>query len=321
MAGLDRVLDATVVLGYTNVGFKVRCRAWQPLSSSMEGRVVVITGATGGLGESAAHRLAGLGARVVLVGRDAGKAERVRMEIVAATANQDVAVEVADLSLLRQVRALGERLLEREARIHVLINNVGVLYTSRQVTAEGIEASLATNLLGHFVLTRMLIPRLEESAPARIIEVSSGGMYAQRIRVHDLQYEHGSYRGSVAYARTKRGQVILAELWDRQLDGTGVVVHSMHPGWVDTPGLRHSLRRFRMITRPLLRSPEQGSDTIVWLAASPEATRAGGLFWMYRRPRPTHRLPGTRETPGERQKLWAELERMSDVGAGKRGVT
>jgi NAD(P)-dependent dehydrogenase (short-subunit alcohol dehydrogenase family) len=315
MRALDRILDATVVPGYTNVGFAIRCRWWQPLPS-MEGRVVVITGATGGLGAAAAHRLAGLGARVVLVGRDAAKVEQVRAEIIAGAGNADVAVEVADLSLMREVRALGERLLEREARIHALINNVGVLYTSRQVTAEGIEASLATNLLGHFVLTSLLIPRLRESTPARIIEVSSGGMYTQRVRADDLQSEHGAYRGSAAYARTKRGQVILSELWDRQLAGTGVVAHSMHPGWVDTPGIRHSLPRFRAIMRPLLRSPEQGSDTIVWLAASPEAARAGGGFWMDRRQRTTHRLPGTRETPEERRKLWAELERLAEMVIG-----
>ena len=166
-------------------------------------------------------------------------------------------------------------------------------------------------MVGPFLLTNLLIPLLEESAPARIINVSSGGMYTQRIRVDDLQSERGQFDGPTVYARTKRAQVILTELWAQRLAGTGVVVHAMHPGWSDTPGVRFSLPRFYKATRPLLRTPAQGADTIVWLGAAAEPGRSSGRFWHDRRRRPTHLLPWTRETPQERERLWAECVRLS----------
>ena len=116
-------------------------------------------------------------------------------------------------------------------------------------------------------------------------------MYTQKLRVDDLQSERGEFDGPKVYARTKRAEVILTELWAEQLAGTGVVVHAMHPGWADTPGVRSSLPRFYKVTRPLLRTPAQGADTIVWLGAAAEPGRSSGRFWHDRRPRPTHRLP------------------------------
>jgi NAD(P)-dependent dehydrogenase (short-subunit alcohol dehydrogenase family) len=135
-------------------------------------------------------------------------------------------------------------------------------------------------------------------------------MYTQRVRPDDLQMEKTRYDGAVAYARTKRAQVILTELWAERLRDRGIVVHSMHPGWAATPGVSESLPRFYKVTRPLLRTAEEGADTIVWLCASEEAGRTTGLFWHDRRPRPTHRLEATRETPKEREALWSALEGM-----------
>jgi dehydrogenase/reductase SDR family member 12 len=156
-----------------------------------------------------------------------------------------------------------------------------------------------------------LIPLLEQSAPARIINVSSGGMYTQRIHVEDLQSDHQKYDGPVAYARTKRAEVILTELWAKRLEGTGVVVHAMHPGWVDTPGVRSSLPQFYKATSRLLRTPKEGADTIVWLGAAPEPARSSGGFWHDRQQRPIHRVPWTKETPEDRERLWAECGRLS----------
>jgi dehydrogenase/reductase SDR family member 12 len=130
-------------------------------------------------------------------------------------------------------------------------------------------------------------------------------MYTQRIGGDDLQSARGEFDGATAYARAKRAQVILTELWARRLEGRGVVVHAMHPGWADTPGVETSLPRFYRLTRPLLRTPEQGADTIVWLGAADEPGRSTGRFWHDRRPRPTHLLPWTRETRQEREQLWA----------------
>jgi NAD(P)-dependent dehydrogenase (short-subunit alcohol dehydrogenase family) len=252
-----------------------------------------------------------MGAGVRLVGRSQTKLDTARREIAGATGNDDLETYVADLSSLEQVRDLADALLTDERRIDVLINNAGALITERRETAEGNELTLATNLLSHFLLTNLLIPRLAASAPARIINVSSGGMYTQRIRVRDLQSARGEYRGSIAYARAKRGQVILTELWAERLADRGIAVHAMHPGWADTPGVEESLPLFRKITKPFLRTPEQGADTIVWLAASDEAATQSGKFWHDRRPRPTHRLKGTVEASEDRQGLWDALNGLA----------
>ncbi len=314
-ACLDDLLDRTVVGSFTNIGYALRSKAWDHQLPSLRGRVVIVTGATSGLGRVAAERLAALGAAVRLVARSASKVETARSEIVAATGNEDVATYLADLSETRQVRDLAIALLAGEPEIHVLVNNAGALFPERAETSEGIEMTLATDLLGPFLLTNMLLPRLEASAPARVVNVASGGMYTQRIRVDDLQSEQGDYKGAAAYARAKRGLVILTELWAKRLAGSGVVAHAMHPGWVDTPGVARSLPTFRRLTKPLLRTPEQGADTIVWLAASEEAAESSGRFWLDRRPRPTHRLRRTVETPEERRRLWQALEELAGSGS------
>jgi NAD(P)-dependent dehydrogenase (short-subunit alcohol dehydrogenase family) len=298
----DAVLDKTLI-GYTRLGHAARRRRWADLPS-MQGRTVVVTGSTGGIGRAAAERLARLGARVVVVGRSP---EKVRETVTAIRSERgDAAAETADLSLMGDVHQLAGRLLAGFERIDVLVNNVGVLLPARTTTSDGLETTFATNLLGQFVLTGLLVPRLAESAPSRIINVSSGGMYTARIS-SDLESRWGDYDGRTAYARTKRGQVILSEIWAERLAGQGVTVHAMHPGWADTPGVRAGIPLFHTLTRPALRSVDQGADTIVWLAASPEAGETTGLFWHDRRSRPTHRLERTRETAEERDALWRRL--------------
>ena len=181
------------------------------------------------------------------------------------------------------------------------------------MSADGTELTLATNVIGPFLLTHLLIPLLERSAPSRIVNVSSGGMYTQKLRVDDLQSEHEEFDGPTVYARTKRAEVVLTEMWAQRLAGTGVTAHAMHPGWADTAGVRSSLPRFYRVTRPLLRSPDQGADTIVWLGAAAEPAETCGGFWHDRRRRPTHLLPGTRETEVERRRLWAECVALSSI--------
>jgi dehydrogenase/reductase SDR family member 12 len=309
---LDTILDRTVVGGYTNVGYRIRSRGWSAADlRPMLGEVVLVTGASSGLGFAAAEGFARRGATVWLVVRSAERGEQARVRIVERSGNGDVHVGICDLSELESVRQFAGRFGDQAARLDVLVNNAGVMTEARAVSADGIELTLATNVVGPFLLTNLLIPLLEESAPARIINVSSGGMYTQKLRVDDLQSEHGEFDGPKVYARTKRAQVIVTELWAEQLAGTGVVVHAMHPGWVDTPGVRSSLPRFYTVTRPLLRTPAQGADTIVWLGAAAEPGRSSGRFWHDRRPRPTHLLPSTRETPQERERLLAECVRLS----------
>ena len=302
---------AAKTIGFTKLGFRARARHFSPIDADLKGRTLIVTGATSGIGRSAVGQLAELGASIVIVGRNPDKTARVRDEVITNGAVGEISFEIADLAMMKSVRALGARLLQRNEQIHVLINNAGTLFPDRGITDEGVEQTLATNLLSHFLLTNLLLERMKESAPARIINVSSGGMYTQRIRPGDLQYDKAAYDGSAAYARTKRGQVILTELWAERLAADGIVVHAMHPGWADTPGLKSSLPGFRRLTKPVLRTPAEGADTIVWLAAASEAVESTGRFWLDRQSVPTHFFDSTKETGRDRDLLWLRLGELA----------
>ena len=209
------------------------------------------------------------------------------------------------------MRRFAESFLARHHRLDVLVNNAGVLARSRQHTPDGVELTFATNVLGPFLLTGLLLPALCEAPSARVITVSSGGMYTARLEADDLQLEQRPFDGAGVYAHTKRAQVVLSRLWSEHHAGDGIAFHAMHPGWVETAGLQRSLPRFERVMRPLLRDARQGADTIVWLASAPSLTPVSGGFWHDRAPRPEHRLPKTREDAHGRLRLWAECERLS----------
>jgi dehydrogenase/reductase SDR family member 12 len=287
--------------GFTNLGFRYHHRTFSQVDADLNGKTVVITGASGGLGLETAQRLSTLGASVVVVARNQKKLDDAVHKI-----GRDASGIRADLSLLTEVKALGQQLASGGS-INVLINNVGVLFPERGETAEGLEKTLATNLAGHFALTNLLLPRMVQSAPARVINISSGGMYLAKINPSNLQSDRGDYSGAEAYARTKRGQVILTEIWAERLVGTGVTVNSMHPGWVKTEGVRQSLPGFNKVMGPLLRNVEQGADTIVWLAAAEDVANTTGKFWFDRETTDTHVKKSTRETATQRNRLWEQL--------------
>ncbi len=193
--------------------------------------------------------------------------------------------------------------------IDILINNAGALFNERKETSEGFEQTFATDLLGVFYLTELLKKVIARSS-GRIINVSSGGMYTQKIAVEDLENRQPPYNGAKAYARAKRGVVILTRIWAQELEKDGITVHAMHPGWVDTPGIQRSLPGFHSLVGNQLRTPEQGADTIVWLALSETAARSTGRFWLDRRPHETVVFPGTGESEQERLALWRKLHGM-----------
>jgi dehydrogenase/reductase SDR family protein 12 len=313
---LDTAMDRTVIAGYTNVGYAVRSRGWDDdVLRSMSEKTVVVTGATSGLGLAAAEGFARLGADVMLVARDAERGERARAQVAEHSDGGAAQLELCDLASLASVRDLGRRLNARGGGLDVLVHNAGVLAEERTITADGIELTFAVNVVAPFLLTRLLTERLAAGAPSRIITVSSGGMYTQRLHTDDLQNAHGTFNGTTAYARTKRAQMMLTEVWARRLAERGIIAQAMHPGWADTPGISASLPRFYRVTRPLLRSAEQGADTIVWLGAADEAVASSGKFWHDRRRRPTSLVPWTRETAADRCALWHECERLTaDAG-------
>jgi NAD(P)-dependent dehydrogenase (short-subunit alcohol dehydrogenase family) len=309
----DDLLDKTVLLSYTRLGYSLRQGNWKTadLGVDISGRVCLVTGANSGLGRVTAEALARVGATVYMLVRSEGKGCWIREGIVQRTGNQQVHLEVADLSDLNSVRAFVERFLARESRLDVLINNAGALLGERRTSADGFELSFATNVLGPFLLTNSLVPALKASAPSRVINVSSGGMYTQKLDVDDLQFERKPYNGVTAYAQAKRAQVILTELWAEKLAGSGVTVNAMHPGWADTPGVQRSLPTFRRWTKKGLRTPAQGADTIVWLAVAESVAGMSGSFWFDRKARNTHLLPGTRGSTQDRERLWEECARLT----------
>lgn len=302
---LDRALDRAVVPGYSRIGYLVRRRAWpadDPAPGSMAGRRVLVTGASSGLGTATARELARLGATVHLVVRDEARGQETLAAITEEVPGAELRVERCDVSDLADVRRCAADLLARLDRVDVLVHNAGVLPAERIETAEGHELTVATHVLGPVLLTELLMPLLS-GHEARVVLVSSGGMYTQRLPTDDPEYRHGDYRGATAYARSKRMQVTLAPTLQERWAEDGVLVHAMHPGWADTPGVATSLPGFRTVMRPLLRDAEAGADTVVWLAATSQRL-PGGLFWHDRAPRPTHYLRGTREAPEDRARLW-----------------
>jgi NAD(P)-dependent dehydrogenase (short-subunit alcohol dehydrogenase family) len=311
LAALDTLLDRSVVGGYTNVGYRLRSLGWRDGElPRMDGKVVLVTGATSGLGLAAARGFAKLGATVWLVARDRHRGERARAAVAALGGEARLAL--CDLAHLHSVRELAACFGAEASHLDVLVNNAGVMTAERTTSADGIELTFAVNVLAPFLLTELLADAMERSAPARIVNVSSGGMYAQRLRAGDLQSARGEFDGAAVYARSKRAEVILTAMWAPRLRDRGITVHAMHPGWVDTPGVRSSLPRFYKLTRPLLRTPDQGADTIVWLGAAAEPGASSGEFWHDRRRRPPYLLPGTRETAQDRKQLWHECQRLSD---------
>lgn len=316
---VDDLLEWSIVGSFTSLGFGLRSRCWQPIrDDALRDRVVVLTGATSGIGLEIAIEMTRLGARLRFIARNPDRADNLRRRLVELSPHGDIRCYLADLSLMSQVAAVSDQLLDSEPQIDVLVNNVGVLPAERIETPEGLELAYATDLVGPFLLTNRLRERLVSSAPAQIINIVSGGMYTQSLELDDPNYEQGDYRGSVAYARAKRGLMMLTKMWADQLAGTGVTVNAVHPGWVDTPGVRDSLPTFYRLTKPLLRTPQQGADTVLWLATSGEGGEQSGRLWHDRAVRPEYRLNRTIETAEERNRLWAQLtETVAHLTAGR----
>lgn len=306
-ARADRFLPSALSL-FTRRGYRRGRKQWNPVSAYMGDRHVVITGATAGLGKATAEALARKQAHLTLVVRDQARGKLLVDELKNSTGNQNIALEVADLSLMADVDALVKRLLAAKKPIDVLVNNAGALFNPRQVTAEGLEQSFALLLLSPYRLTEGLYPLLAKAGGARVINVVSGGMYSQKLRVDDLQNVHGKYSGSVAYARAKRALMIKTEQWAEEWAADNIVVNAMHPGWADTPGVQSALPEFRALSRPFLRSAEEGADTIVWLACATEAGAVSGSLFLDREPRTTHLVSSTRESAAEREQLRALLD-------------
>jgi NAD(P)-dependent dehydrogenase (short-subunit alcohol dehydrogenase family) len=318
---VDELLEATVVGSFSSVGPAVRSRlaGWRP-PPSLDGRVVLITGATSGLGLATAIGVARLGATVRFVARSRERAQQAVATIGAAAPGADVAFQIADLGELDQVREVAADFTAVHDRLDVLVHNAGALSKEYTVTGAGTELTVASQLVAPFLLSGLLLPELGAAVPSRVIQVSSGGMYTQRFDLDRLEMGPTDYDGTVAYARVKRAQLVLMHEWVRRFGGSGIVFHAMHPGWADTPGIRSGLPGFARVMGPLLRSADEGADTAVWLASAPEAVATTGGFWLDRRLRWENKVPWTRLDEAQFVKAGSDLWAWCAERSGWDGV-
>ncbi len=312
----DALLEGTVVGSFSRLGLSVRSRLLPEFTHdarpSFSGRVALVTGATSGLGLAAATELARRRGTIHLLGRDSAHAAAARRAIIRESGNSEVSYGIADLCDRDSILRFAREFQAEHGRLDVLIHNAGAVYPSYQVDDAGVELTYAGHVVGPFMLTWLLMPQLLAAAPARVIVVSSGGMYAQPLSRSIAPAGREGYRGLTAYARAKRAQVALSAEWARRIPARDVAFHAMHPGWASTPGLATSLPRFQRLAGPLLRTPEQGADTIVWLATAGPARLGSGRFWHDRRPRAEYLLPpDPASTAALASRLWDSVAALA----------
>lgn len=306
----DAALDRTVVLGYTRVGSGLRARWWpeDPAPGALEGHRVLVTGGTSGIGTSAAEGYLRLGATVHLLGRNPDKVAATVADLRTAVPSGEVVGETCDVGDLDDVRRWAADLLTRVDRLDAVLHNAGTMTGDRRETSpQGHELTLAVHVLGPHLMTSLLGGVLRASGAPCVVWMSSGGMYGARLHADDaddIEYRSGEYDGVRAYARTKRMQVVLAQEWARAAGEERALFASMHPGWAATPGVSEHLPRFERWTRPLLRTPDDGADTAVWLVAVRPDSRAPH-FWHDRRQRPV-------VFPGQRPPTAEAVRRLAD---------
>jgi retinol dehydrogenase 14 len=289
----------------------------QSRSGSMAGRTVLVTGGSGGIGRATALGLAAMGAHLAITGRDRGRAEDAAREIRAAGAGQ-VDVFVADLSAQSEVRRLAGEVLQRLSRIEVLVNNVGGYWNTRHVTADGLERTFAVNHLAPFLLTNLLLGRLKQSTPARVVTVSSNVQALGRIDFEDLQAER-SYSGARAYNQSKLANVLFTYELARRLQGTSVTANALHPGVVRTAlgaeDPRAVQRLLMPVMRPFMKAPAQGAATSVYLASAPGLEQVTGRFFAGREPRKSAKSSYDQAAAAQLWQVSADLARV----LGRRG--
>jgi len=313
----DALLDKSIFFSFDRSGYQRHASGFDSadLDISMGGKVCVVTGANSGLGFEVARGLSAREATVHMLCRNAERGEEARTSITEEHGNTDVHLHVVDLSRLSSIRRFAAAFAVPQ--LDVLVHNAGLLPPERELTEDGLELTVATHLVGPFLLTKLLREKL---SGARIIFVSSGGMYSKRLDVGAMLSNKDDYDGVAAYAMTKRGQVVLAELLADELATIGATVNSMHPGWAATKGVEHSLPRFWKMMRNRLRMPEEGADTALWLAVAEQVKDRTGEFWFDRKSVPTHLMRRTREDKLERRRLWDMCESYAKTPAASRAT-
>ena len=281
-------------------------------NSGMGGKVALVTGGTSGIGKATAMAMAAMGADVVVVGRDRGRGERAAEEIRAQTGAR-VDLALADLSSQAEVRNLAEEFRRRYDSLDVLVNNAGLVQSTRTETVDGLESTFAINHLAPFLLTNLLLDMLKQNAPSRVVTVSSEAERWGNIDFDDLQSKK-SYRGFPVYGMTKLANIMFTYELAERLEGTGVTATRMHPGAVNTrfgTNNRGPMTILFRLFKPFMRTPDQGADTVIWLASSPEVEGLSGRYYSDRKPLEPKKIAND---PTARRRLWEESERLTGLG-------
>jgi NAD(P)-dependent dehydrogenase (short-subunit alcohol dehydrogenase family) len=281
--------------------------------TAMQGKVVVVTGATSGLGRLAAIRLAEMGARLVMIARHSGRAEQVLAQLYQAGPGVDHTVHLADLSLIGEVKRVGGEIAAAEPHIDVLINNAGSIFGSRRVTSEGLELTFATNHMAYFVLTHMLLERLKASAPARIVNTASGAHFGKRLDFDDLQATRG-YRAQDVYGRSKLCNILFTRELARRLEGSGISANAVGPARTTATRFAHNVHPLAAVAMhvasPFLLSVDKGAAPIVHLCASPDLDGVNGTYWSgWKQPH----LTAAATSAADAERLWRLSAELTGV--------
>ncbi len=281
----------------------------------MDERICLITGATSGIGRVTARELARRGMRVVLIGRDAARAESTAAAITAETGNPAVEYLAGDLSSQAQVRTLADAYRQRHDRLHVLVNNAGAVFARRSATADGLERTFALNHLAPFLLTNLLLPTLQASGPARIVTVASDAHRGASLNFNDLQHDNGRYRSFQVYGQSKLANILFTYELARRIKDANVTANTLHPGFVASNfgksegGIWKPV--FTML-RPFMINADRGAETSVYLASSPEVEAISGQYFVKCKP-----ARSSRQSYDEaaQRRLWEISERLTGISA------
>jgi len=278
----------------------------------MNGKTVIVTGATAGIGEACALEIARRGAKVIGISRSPEKCARVEAEIRKQAGQQDIHFYPADLSSMSEVRRIAGFLRQQLDRLDVLVNNAGGIFLKREETVDGYEKTFALNHLNYFLLTHELLDLLKDSAPSRVVNVSSSSNYKGKIHLDNLQLKRG-YRGFRAYQQSKLANILFTKELARRLEGTGVTINALHPGLVRTNIARDNGFLARLVQTAFVskaRTPEEGARTMVYLACSPEVEGITGKFFFDDAEVPPNVLANDSEIA---RRLWDESARMTGI--------
>jgi len=284
------------------------------MASNMQGKTVLVSGATNGIGKQSALELAKMGAQVVIIGRNKTKTEETLREIQSASANKDVHALIADLSSMAEVRRVAADFRKQFSRLDVLLNNAGAVFASRQETVDGYEMTFALNHLSYFLLTNLLLDMVKASAPSRIVNVSSDAQTSDALNFDDLQnkqsYGMGGFR---AYAQSKLMNVMFTYELARRLAGTGVTVNALHPGVVNT-GFGRNNKGLMLVAMNVLSlftiKAEDGAKTSIYLASSPEVQGVTGKYFDKSKPKQS---PAVSYDEAAQKRLWDVSEQLTGL--------